>query len=694
MLLARRGSLSSCLLACLLSAGCPKEADPPAASTGATPDGKTPDGKTPEGKTPDDKTPTAAAFDRITPRAMTAIGVQPGFVAGGLIHSAVRFHPVLAWLRSVPMPGELGRELAELSQETGIDWRAEDFERRFAIPKDAIISMTLFRPIDGDAAELRTELLRGGSTLDAFAIAMGEGSGARGLPTGKEVAKPLEVMPDGSTAETPPVKAPPPPKLSDAELEWGRTLAEKSTGLGLHSRIAIPVTDSKPILEYIRTRAGSSAQTRWAPACASRPGAVCVGESDIAAIIRGTDKAIVIDVVMFASRPPTITTAQRKSIDDAVALAAQTSDVGLRGDASLAMDAATLLEFVQLDALRRSVSGLSYEDNAAESIRTKMDEVNAFAQLASAPQLFRGARLDAALDGDDLHAEARWLLVPGQADNSRAAFEVSPTVALVPTIAGLCDGALACFRTAGLPRPSTLADKLGIGAWSRGPDEADRSVGSFDEPLIMHAIVASWPNVLGSAARLPALELGGGAEGAVATNVLDMVGRVQSTGGSLRTANIDHQRVMAEYAVFARTSATDAAIPRGVVALGGGSMTDTTLPGTGGTASLFKVPEDEFPMTVVSRTDPATAGTTATGWIAMVDAPDRMSWLLALPTEPYAGPAAYAELPDLARAMQSWPDIARELEPMRVWLERRSLRASFELDQGEPLVRAALVRPK
>jgi len=704
MLLARRGSLSSCLLACVLSSGCPKQDDPPAATTGATPDGKAPDGKTPDGKAPDGKTPTTAAFDRITPHAMPAIGPQPGFVAGGMIHSAVRFHAVLAWLRSVPMPGEVGRMLAEFSQATGIDWRAEDFERRFAIPKDAVISMTLLRPIDGDVAELRTELLRGGSTLDAFALAMGEGSGARGLPTGGDEekfpqrAKPIELGAKKpalvAPVEPPPVADPPPPKLSDAELEWGRTLAEKSTGLGLHSRFAIPVTDSKPILEYIRLRAGSFAQTRWAPACASHPGAVCVGETEIVAVIRGIDKALVIDVVMFAARPPTITTAQRKSIDDAVALAAQTSDIGLRGDASLAMDAATLLKFVQLDALRRAVSGVSYGNNAAESIRTQMDQVTAFAELASAPQLFRGARLDAALDGDDLHAEARWLLVPGQADNSRVAFEVSPTVATVPTLAGLCDGALACFRTAGLPRTSTLAEKLGIGAWSRGPDEADRSVGSFDETLIMHALVASWPNALGSAARLPALELGGGAEGAVATNVLDMVGRVQSTGGSVRTASVDHQRIAAEYALFARTSATDAGIPRGVVALGGGSMQDTTLPGTGGTAALFKVPEDEFPMTVVSRPDPASPGTPATGWIALVDAPDRMAWLLGLPTETYAGPAAYAELPDLARVIQSWPDIARDLEPMRVWLERRSLRASFELDHGEPLVRAALVRPK
>lgn len=685
---ARLRSLSSCLLACVIVSGCPKPDDPPPSTTGATPDGKTP---TPDGKTPDGKTPTPpttpVAFDRITPHAMTAIGAQPGFVDGGMIGAAVRFHPVLAWLRTVPLPGEVAEELAELSRETGIDWRAEDFERRFAIPKDAVVSMTLFRPIDGDAAELRTEMLRGGSTLDAIAIAMGSDAGARAMPPTAEekIAVPSEPPPE------PPKPAP--PKLSESELEWGRQLAEKSTGLGLHSRFAIPVTDTGPILEYIRTRAGSAAQTRWAPACATHPGALCIGESDLVVVIRGVDKAVVFDVVMFASRPKAITAAQRKAIDDAVAFATSTSDGGLRGDGSIAFDAAAVLRFVQLDAIRRGISGLSWEDDPAARIRENMEHVTAFAELASAPQLFRGLRIDAALDGDALHAEARWLLVAGQADNSKAAFAVAPTVATVPTIAALCDGAVACFRTAGLPRPSTLADKLGIGAWSRGPDAADRSVGSFEEALWFHALFASWPNLLGSAARIPALELGGGAEGAVATNVLDAVGRVQSTGGSIRAAAIDWPRTTAEYAVFARTSAADTAIPRGVVALRGGSMTETTLPGTGGTAATFKVPEDGFPMTIVTKTDAAEAGATPAGWIALVDAPDRMSWLLGLPTETYAGPAAYAELPDLGKVLQSLPaEGVRALEPMRVWLDRRSLRASFELDQGEPVLRAALVR--
>jgi hypothetical protein len=689
MPLAVRRSLLSLSLAALFVPGCPKQEEPaPSTSTSATPE-KPDDTPTPD-STP---TPKPAAFDRLTPHTMAAIGPQPGLVAGGMIHGAFQFHRVLAWLRSVPLPGEVGRELAEMSQETGIDVRAEDFERRFAIPADAVISMTLLRPLDEGGTELRSELMRGGSVLDAIAIAGGEDRGARGLPSGAE--KPIERSADGSTVE-PPKGEPPkdgPPKLSESELEWGRKLLESASGLGLHSRVAIPVTDSKPILDYVRLRAGQAAQLRWAPVCASHRGAVCVGEGDLVAVIRGVDKVVVIDVVMFATRPPTITATQRKIIDDAVKLAADTADHGLRGDASLAFESTPLVKFAQLDALRRALSGLSWEDNPDESIRTRMAEVDAFAELASAPQLFHGARLDAVLDGDDLHAEARWLLVPGQADNSKQAFEVAPTVATVPALAGLCDGAIACFRTSGLPRPSTIADRLGIGAWSRGPDAAERSVGSLEDSLIIHAMIASWPNLLGSLARLPAIELGGGAEGAVATNVLDMVGRVQSVGGSLRSASIGRQAVVAQYVVYARTSATDAGIPRGIISLGGGTMRDTTLPGTGGNAAIFEVPEDDFPMTVVSRPDPPTDGTTPTGWVAMVDAPDRMSWLLGLAAEAYAGPAAYAEIPDVARAIQSWPELAVELESMRVWLERRSLRATFEIVDGEPVIRAALVRP-
>ena len=90
---------------------------------------------------------------------------------------------------------------------------------------------------------------------------------------------------------------------------------------------------------------------------------------------------------------------------------------------------------------------------------------------------------------------------------------------------------------------------------------------------------------------------------------------------------------------------------------------------------------------------PAVGGTPSTsGWIGLVDGLDRMSWLLALPREPHAGPAVYAEIPDLARLVAIEPQVARELEPIRGFLERRSLRASLELVAGEPVVRAVLAR--
>ena len=211
--------------------------------------------------------------------------------------------------------------------------------------------------------------------------------------------------------------------------------------------------------------------------------------------------------------------------------------------------------------------------------------------------------------------------------------------------------------------------------------------------MFLHAFAASWPNLLGSAARLPALELGGGPEGAIASNLLDMLGRIEGTGGSLRSATVSRSRVAADYAVYVRTTVADTGVPRGMLSLAGQTMLDVTLPGAGGQAGSYTLPEDEIPATLITRIDPAVGGTPSTsGWIGLVDGLDRMSWLLALPMEPHAGPAVYAEIPDLARLVAIEPQVARELEPIRGFLERRSLRASLELVAGEPVVRAVLAR--
>lgn len=675
-------------IACASTSACRKEEAQPSA-TAAAPGAPKPPDVVPE---PVDVAPR---FDRIVPRAMPALGVRDGLVDGAMIHAGVRLSAAVPWLRSIPLPADVARELAQFSEASGIDWRAEDLARRFALTDGAVITMGLLRPLDEGLAEVRDELARGGSTVGGVAAAM-RGTDPKPGETG--FGKPIEDAPPTIAPGDPLGALDPLPPVTPADLERGRALLERASGLGLHSRFAVPVTDPRPIVDHLRARVPGSSTTRWLDVCAAAGGALCFGDDDVVAVVRGTERAVTLDVILFVTDGDEVTPTRKKAVIDAIGTAPASTDHDLRGDAAAELDAAKLVRFAELDAVRRSISAASYDTDRDESIRRLLDGAHALQELTRAPQLFRGARLAAAVDGEDLHLELRWLLVPGQADAVATALAgPSPGIAApVPTLAALCDGSLFCFRTAGLPRPSTLAERLGVGPWSRGPDAAERETGRSEDAFYLHVLAASWPNFLGSIAQLPSAELGSGPEAAIARNVVDMIGRVEGTGGSLRSASMSGYRVSGDYVVYARTTATDAGVPKAMLSLAGQSMGDVTLPGGAGVASAFTLPEDELPATLMSRTDPPAAGSTAasSGWLALVDGPDRMAWLLGLPSEAHAGPGVYVEIPDLGRLVAVVPDLARELAAMMGFLERRSLRLGAEIDDGEVLVRGALRRGK
>lgn len=683
------------LLVGLLALGCRKEEPTPSTTGGDAGTAKTPD-------TP--PVPAAPKFDRLVPREMPAQGAREGLVDGAMIHAGVRLSAAVPWLRSLPLPGDVARELAEFSEASGVDWRAENLERRFALADGAVLTMSLLRPLDAGLADLRGELSRGGGAIDGLsAVRRGSKTALTPAPIPSEMPSEPPVVPPPAPGEPPPISppivptvepsvTPEPPPIAEADLERGRALDEIAGGLGLHSRFAIPVTDPRPIVEHLRSRVPAAATTRWAEVCTAAVAAFCFGEDDVVAIVRGTETAVILDMVLFVTDADTIGPARRKAVLDAVAIAGSTTDHDLRGDASAVIDAAKVLVFAELDAVRRSISTSAYESGPERdrSIAEFLDGSKALADLMSAPQLFRGARLSALVDGEDLHAELRYLLVPGQADAVTTAFAGASADAPVPTLAALCDGSLFCVRTAGLPKPSTLADRLGVGPWSRGPDAVDRAVGRSEDALWVHVFAASWPSLLGSIARLPSLEAGGGPEAMIVRNLVDMVGRVQGIGGSLRSASFSGRRITGDYVVYARTNDSDAGVPKAMLSLAGMGMTEVALTGELGKASAFTVPEDDVPMTLMSRVDPATKS----GWLTVVDGPDRLSWLLGLPNETYLGPGVYAEIPDLARLVATVPEAARELSAISGFLERRSLRMTAEFDDGEALVRAALVRTK
>lgn len=735
MTITRRTTIPGALAAVLAASACTKE---PATDTGATAGGGNTTASGGGGAEPQ-----PPGFDRVVREELAPIGRQPGYIADGLMYAAIRPQRAVAWLRKIPLPAEAGRELAELARESGVDWRAEDLERRFALAKDGVISMTFFRPITTGAREVRGELARGGKVLQAMPRVYGE-------VTGQSVAilespKPIDPLP----LEKPPIEAPPPPEppappkappppsaptsppisppispppltpeiaevvppepppipvpppIAEETLAEAKDALRRASGLGLHSRVVVQVTDPEPLVQWMRGHAPASAQARMDKLCPSLPQSrLCIADDEFAAVVRSDAGTVTIDFLMFALDTNDLTEAQSTAIRSAIDLKAIETGgpTELRGDAAGELAAAPIVALAEIDGIRRALSGIRWGDSELdETVRNKLEGIEAIERLASAPMLFTAARLEAGIGADDrLQAELRWVAAPDRrADNDALLGAIVPK-APVPSIAGLCDGAVACVRTRGVPKPSSLSDRLATGAWAARPNEFEDTFEKNEELAVLQLVAASWPNLLGAVARWPALEVGDGPEGAMVRNLVDVIGRIEGFGGSLRNFSIGHRNVQADYVLYARTSAADAGIVRGFLSLAQQSMTEITLAGVQGSMFSYTVPEDDFPATLVSRADPAASGAAQPelGWIAVVDGADRMGWLLGLPQEPPQGPPAYFEIPDLARALPTVPEIERELGFLRGFFGGLQLRAMLEVDAGEPRITAVLSRSR
>ncbi|MBC8068258.1 MAG: hypothetical protein IAG13_07990, partial [Deltaproteobacteria bacterium] len=529
------------------------------------------------------------SFDRIVRAELPAFGRQPGYVADGLLYVALRPRTAVAWLRTLPMPEDAARDLAVLVGASGVDWRAEDLQRRFALAPDAVISMTLMRPITAGASPLRGLLARGGTVLQAARQVwpeLGEGSVV-------ETPKPIEVPPtppaappplvapttDPMPVETPIVEAPIalPETIAPETLDEARTVMRGATGMGFHSRMVVPVIDPEPLLQWMRGLVPARALAPIATLCPSLPQArLCFAANQIAVVVRADAGAITVDVVVYALHTRELLPEQQAAIRASIELRPIESGraTELRGDAAVTVDAAALVVFAELAGLRRAMSGIRWGDaELDQDVRRYLDGIAAIERLAGAPMMFTGAQLELGIgEGDRVQLEARWLAPAERRADNDALLASGSARAQVPSYAALCDGAVICARTRGLPRPSALSDRLATGAWAADPDEFERTFESNDELAAIHMLIASWPNLLGAAARWPALEIGDGPEGAMARNLVDVLGRNEGFGGSVRSFSLARRVVQADYVVYARTTAQDAGIVRGMLSLAGQTM--------------------------------------------------------------------------------------------------------------------------
>lgn len=177
--------------------------------------------------------------------------------------------------------------------------------------------------------------------------------------------------------------------------------------------------------------------------------------------------------------------------------------------------------------------------------------------------------------------------------------------------------------------------------------------------------------------------------------VFAITGCQRSTGeGDTTSLTVARKRVQSDYAAYARSTAVDNAMIRGLLGFAEIRLQESTLAGVDGPVQFATLPEDDAPLvlsTYDERTPISVDGKDVVfGWLAMVDGNDRMAWLLGLPREQASGPRAYVEVPDIGRLFASLEEVDRDLAVLRGWLQGRGLRAALFVDRGEPRIVATL----
>ena len=653
---------------------------------------------------PTETPPTPSSPPRIDIKPGRSLDLQPGYLQGGMFYAALRVAEVQSFLQKLPLPPDAVRDLAEVGSELGMDLRVEDVRKRFSIPDDAIVSATFGRPLATTASSVRADLARGGEFLDLVGGPQPPIDTPVAERTIVEKAKPLPkkktesiVAPEPEEEEPPPKPEPSPAAKAEAEA-----FKRRASALGIHSRIHIPVSDPSVFPRELESRVPRRDRTRWDALCGRVTDArLCVGDSELVAVFRERPRAIEIDVIWWAMGGGELTPERLEAAVEAIgagpATVATLSD--LKGDAAgfLAMDAIPpVAEVAIISEALRSLQWSSPGDRA-DTVGRRLEKIDMIKRQLQAPLLFSGAQFEATASETRVQAELRWRVRPDQQTTATELMEGSTTPATVPTLAALCEGALMCARTRGVPKPSRLADALANGLYAEDQRAVERALNRGDEWTAFLFLAGTWPNLAGAASRWPAQEVGSGPEAALAKGVVDAVARVQGIGGSVRSLSVGGRgQIHADYAAYARVTSGELALMRSLLALGEIRLSETTVTGVEGKVQMVRLPVDEAPVSLMTYLDPEKVdidGTpTQVGWAAAVDGPDRFSWLLGLEREQPKTPSAYFEIPDLWRLASVQPDVARELAFGQTWASARSLKMALTVDKGEPRIVAVLER--
>lgn len=650
---------------------------------------------------------------RLQTETLERIGDAPGLLADGAAYASVRADSAQEFLRHIPLPPEILRDLARARREIGFDPLLDDVLERFAIPKEAVISMTLGRPLGLSSSKGVAQNLRGRDDrfLKLVAQVLSEDADKRygaaveiARPVPRAEPEPVEKLTDPTGIEggvpqgtiggaiDPPDDEPTPPAISEKDRREIDQLQRENDAVAMQFRVHIPTDEPNRIFDEFRTRSDAGDRSKGEALCRGQATEFCIGDRSSLIIGRVDGKAVVLDLVLFTGRSYGEADLEARQASVAEAMKAPEANLNvldqMAGDASLYIDAEAMVTLFEHERIGSAINTLSWNsDEPREAIDRRLREGESLRRMLAAPRLFEGLLANAHHQRDHTQLQVSWPLREGQQLLAAKSLAPPPLRVPVPAIDALCDGALFCGRTRGLPRPEQLGTSLGLGIY--GDMRAlDGAFGDADEMAAMLLLVSTWPNGLGSLMWHLPLGEARGPEAALVRGALDALGRIQGFGFSVRSVDVGRRSLQASYAAYARVPSGDLALVNTALALAEMRMTATTVEGIEGPVMMLRAPDDDIPAVLMSRNDPeAVAGEdgkdVSHGWLTVVDDPKRLAWLLDLPTDDGATPFAYGEVADLWRLMATVPDVVDELGFARTWATERAFKVSLGIDEGK-----------
>jgi hypothetical protein len=306
-------------------------------------------------------------------------------------------------------------------------------------------------------------------------------------------------------------------------------------------------------------------------------------------------------------------------------------------------------------------------------------------KLRETRRLYSGVRFEAGVDPDAVQMTMSWEPAdPAAADAATRALTRSPAGVAVPTLAGLCDGSLACWRTTGLPSFAALGE-LAIGLYDKDERAFKDAIDAADDFGGFVLFLETWPNALGMVQRWGQQQ--SGLEAGMIRTALEIVQRVEGSGGSLRSLQLRDRSVHADYVAYSRMQAPDLALFRSLVGFAELRFAPTTVTGVDSKVEAATAPSGDAPAQIYLVTDPGTVKVgdrdVEFGWLAVADGPDRLRWLLKdVEHGKDVLPAVWFELPDLWQLISSFEDGPREAGFMQSWLTGRSVRFAADVTGG------------